>query len=383
MARTLLVDTNRAAKPIFDALCAQGHEVWVVGGRRDDYLATTTPRYVCLDYSDTAGLAEFATQKGFDLLIPGCNDLSYEVCARIGLGRYPGLDSPEATQSLNNKGLFRTIAREIGVPVPAVLTKEEAVGRQRVIVKPVDSFSGRGMTALTNASWDDITDAVRKAETVSSTGSAIIEELVAGQLLSHSAFVHDKRVAHDFVVIEHCVANSFTVDTSRVVHDFDKSVRSALRKDVSKLAERLKLVDGLVHTQFILDGARYWFIEVTRRCPGDLYSLLIEFSTGFPYASAYVAPFCGHNTAFSNMAATHRHHIIRHTISSAAGCSLAGYSFARPVSIRLLVPLAKAGEKLDPSPYGRGGILFLDAGCEARMNVLYRDLLHRQLYSFA
>ena len=161
----------------------------------------------------------------------------------IGLGRYPGLDSPEATQSLNNKGLFRTIAREIGVPVPAVLTKEEAVGRQRVIVKPVDSFSGRGMTALTNASWDDITDAVRKAETVSSTGSAIIEELVAGQLLSHSAFVHDKRVAHDFVVIEHCVANSFTVDTSRVVHDFDKSVRSALRKDVSKLAERLKLVE--------------------------------------------------------------------------------------------------------------------------------------------
>ena len=54
-----------------------------------------------------------------------------------------------------------------------------------------------------------------------------------------------------------------------------------LKEKVELISERLSLVDGLLHVQFILDSGRYWFVEMTRRCPGDLYSLLIEMSTGF------------------------------------------------------------------------------------------------------
>lgn len=52
MQRTLLVDTNRAAVPIYRALCKMKHEVWVVGGKPTETLAKLAPNNVQLDYSD-------------------------------------------------------------------------------------------------------------------------------------------------------------------------------------------------------------------------------------------------------------------------------------------------------------------------------------------
>ena len=52
-------------------------------------------------------------------------------------------------------------------------------------------------------------------------------------------------------------------------------------------------MDGLIHTQFISDNNTFSLIEVTRRCPGDLYSKLIQMSTGINYSELYSMPFMG------------------------------------------------------------------------------------------
>ena len=77
MQRTLLVDTNRAAYPIYQALCQLGHEVWVVGKNPGEPLAKLASNYFQLDYSDVDQLAAFVKEKSFDFLVPGCTDLSY------------------------------------------------------------------------------------------------------------------------------------------------------------------------------------------------------------------------------------------------------------------------------------------------------------------
>jgi biotin carboxylase len=379
--RTLLVDTNRAAVPIYRALCDLGHEVWVVGGRPTEPLAKLAANYVELDYSDADRLATLVDEKAFDYLVPGCTDVSYRVCAEINHGRFSGIDTPAHTRAINSKSELRKIATELGLSMPRVLSPEQAAATESVIVKPVDSFSGRGMTVLHGPGSREVNQAFEIAREASASGCAMAEEFIAGQLFSHSAFLWNGEVVADFIVQEDCTTNTFTVDTSRMATSFPVEMLESLRGSVRRLASSLHLANGLVHTQFIARGNRYWIIEMTRRCPGDLYSLLIEFSTGYPYAASYVAPFVGESPAPLS-AAGGQERITRHTVTSKVGASVWGYRFTQSVDIRLFVPLATAGDFIDPSPDGRAGIFFFRSLSKDEQEDLYRKLLDGGLYVF-
>ena len=381
MQRTLLVDTNRAAVPIYRELCDMGHDVWVVGSKPTETLAKLAPNYVQIDYSDRDRLASFVEEKRFQYLVPGCTDLSYQVCAEISDGFFPGIDKPANTLAINSKKEFRRTAADLGLPIPRVFSLAEAADAESVIVKPVDSFSGRGMAVLQNPAPGQLDKAFEAACKASKTGGAIIEEFVSGQLFSHSAFVWNREVVADFVVQEDSTTNPFTVDTSRVVTPFPGEMLESLRRDICHLATSLRLTNGLVHTQFIARGDHYWIIEITRRCPGDLYSLLIEFSTGYPYAASYLAPFVGEVPRPRDIGDI-QERITRHTVTSKDGASLWGYRFTCPVDIRLFVPLVTSGDFIDASPYGRAGIFFFCSPSAGEQEKLYRKLLDGELYDF-
>jgi len=380
-AKILLVDTNRAAYTIYQSLLAKGDEVFVVGGNPDEPLAKICPNFIKLDYSDASALDALIKWEGFDFIVPGCTDVSYKVCAEVNRDRFVGIDSVESTRVINEKSEFRRVTARLGIPIPKVLDFEEALHCDAVIVKPVDAFSGRGITMVKNPTRDSLQAAYSFGCEASKTRTALIEEFVCGQLYSHSAFLQAGKVVADFVVQEDCTTNPFTVDTSRVVFDFPEELRESLRADASKLFNGLRLVDGLIHSQFILSGDRYWVIEVTRRCPGDLYALLIEMSTGYPYGASYAASFLGRAPLPQN-AGTLQKRIIRHTATSRDGDSLWGFSFNQPVNLKFFVPLATAGDFIKPSPYGRAGLFFLEAQSDKEQELLYESLLADSLYGF-
>ncbi|MCG8055770.1 MAG: ATP-grasp domain-containing protein [Candidatus Thiodiazotropha endolucinida] len=379
-SRSLLVDTNRAAVPIYRALRDLGHEVWVVGNRPTETLAKLAQNYTQLDYSDTKQLGAFVETHGFDYLIPGCTDLSYRACAEINQGRYPNIDSLSTTDSINNKHAFREIAEAVGLPVPRRLTLDQLSEVEAVIVKPVDSFSGRGIRVVHEATADKLTEAQSEASKASNRGETIIEEYIQGQLYSHSAFLHAGRIVADFLVREDCISNPFTVDTSRLADDFPQQTLAAIRQDIGRLASTLSLADGLIHTQFICRDNDYWIIEATRRCPGDLYALLIELATGYHYAANYAACFLGdapqarENDQLQAL-------ITRHTVTSRQGTLLWGYQFTRPVDIRLFVPLATSGDRIEASPYGRAGVFFFGSSSVEEQYGLYQSILEGNLYT--
>ncbi|MFZ4801556.1 MAG: ATP-grasp domain-containing protein [Chlorobium sp.] len=381
MTTTLLVDTNRAAYPVYQALVASGHNVSVVGGRSTETLAKLSPNYIPLDYSEAGRLDALVSKKRFDCLVPGCTDLSYTVCAEINRGRYPGIDTPETTQTIVNKEQFRQTATKLGLSVPRVLSVVEAASVEAVIVKPVDAFSGRGIQVLHKPTPIAIEAAIEAARIVSASGRVLLEEFVSGQLHSHSAFIRDGRIVADFFVREDCSASPYAVDTSCVTENVPIEMQRELRVQIENLADGLCLVDGLVHTQFIAQDDRFWIIEVTRRCPGDIYSMLIELSTGYPYAASYAAPFVGRSAQPISLTSPHER-IIRHTVTASDGAVLWGLRFNRSVDIRLWVPLATAGDTLAPSPAGRAAIIFFSAASAAEQEVLYSELLAGTLYSF-
>jgi len=265
------------------------------------------------------------------------------------------------------------------LPVPRLISINHVDEMMPVIVKPVDAYSGRGMTFIQKPEQGTLKPAIDRAKEFSPSKTYIIEEYIEGQLYSHSAFITDGNIVVDFIVEEHGTANPFVVDTSRAIYDFPLDILSRIRDAIAKLAKKLNLVDGLVHTQFIKNEESFWLIEITRRCPGDLYSQLIELSTGFNYAETYARPFL--NQEFSLKDTMKQSWIMRHTVSQPSNGVLGSIRFNLPVLIEKIVPISLAGDMIKESPFGRIALLFLKSNSEKELLELYRKTLDRSLYT--
>lgn len=379
MAKVLLADTNFSSGPIYRELVSMGHDVYVVGNNPNDCLAKVSPNYRKLDYSDLDALRALIDREEFEFLVPGCTDRSYLSCAAVGGGQFPGLDRPDACEAVFNKGRFRQMAERLGLPAPKRLPDDRHAIRGPVIVKPVDAFSGKGITVLRENDALAFDQAVAAARGASPSGEYLVEEFVEGQLHSHSAFVSGGRIVQDFLVQEDGTANPFVVDTSRVVTDTPESMLARLRACAEDMTAELGLVDGLLHTQFIVQSGDFRLIETTRRCPGDLYSQLIELSTGYPYTRSYVLPFLGQPIE-KDRDDLRQDPILRHTVTLSTAQSLAYLHFKAALQIERWIPLSLVGDQLNPSPQGRIGILFCRASDAQDLDHLYEAALRRDLY---
>ena len=381
MQKVLLIDTNFSSAPIYNYLVDASYEVFVIGGNRSDFLAKSAKNYISLDYSNVNQTRKIIEETNIDFIVPGCNDLSYQVCAALNSkGNYYGIDTLETTEIINYKSKFRTFATKIGLPVPIVISEENVGEMWPVIVKPVDAYSGRGMTIVQKPEQHKLQSAIDHAKEFSRSKTCIVEEYVEGQLYSHSAFITDGNIVADFIVEEHGTANQFVVDTSRVIYDFPLEMLSRIRDGIALMAKKLNLVDGLVHTQFIKNGESFWLIEVTRRCPGDLYSQLIELSTGFSYAEAYASPFVKQKFSLGENPLK-QFWVMRHTISQPTEGVLGSIQFNFPILIEKMVPISLAGDMIKTSPFGRIALVFLRNNSEEELLELFQKTLNRSLYT--
>lgn len=377
----LLVDTNLSSLPIYEYLEASGYEVYIIGGEPCDTLAKTAKNYIQGDYSSLEVLLNAIDECSIDFLVPGCNDLSYRMCvsANEALGRpFWGLESLECTDSLNKKDLFRKTASEVGLSIPELMAQPQAAVSESIIIKPVDSYSGKGVSVLEDANLDDIQSAVFAAERYSSSGKVVMERFVRGQLYSHSAIFHDGSIFADFIVEEHGTVNPFVVDSSLLKYDFSPDLLSKLRDEVTLLCQFLGVTDGLMHTQFISDGRNFWLIEVTKRCPGDLYSQLIELSTGFAYARAYTMPFIA-ESVIDLAPPVKQLPIIRRTITTDIESTFFNLSVPPPAVVERFYPLSLSGDHLLPSPRSRVGISFLSFQEKEQQQSYFNDLVEKSI----
>lgn len=381
MRKLLLVDTNVSSFPIYEYLLNAGNEVYVVGGNPNDFLARTVKNYINMDYSNVDALIGLIDRLDIDYIVPGCNDLSYQVCAMINEVRdFCGIDTVEATETINNKEKFRKFATEYGLPVPRVYEAGQRIEPgTSVIVKPVDAFSGRGMTVVDAHTQDQLSAALEMARSYSRSNRCLIEEYVSGQLYSHSAFVAGGEIVEDVIVEEHGTANPFVVDTSRVAFEFPAELLKQIRASIIQIAKKLKLQDGLIHTQFIQNQDKLWIIEITRRCPGDLYSLLIEYSTGIKYAEMYARTFINERICSGNKA-KQKNWVMRHTVSQAFESLFKSMNFNYPIHICKYIPMALPGDLIKPSPFSRLALIFVRCDSENELLNVFDDTLNRKLY---
>lgn len=359
--KVLLLDTNVSSYPIYNYLLGLDYEVFVAGSNPNDCLALLSPNYLRFDYSLIDHVEHAIITHKIDYVIPGCNDVSYRSASIFNSKRNHGLniDSPEVNQIINEKDFFKDFAQKIGLKVSKRIEKDQLFnsGLKKVIVKPTDSFSGRGITVLSESQFSSINDAISLAEKFSRNKSHIIEEFVEGQLYSHSAFIENGSIKFDFIVEEYCSTNPFTVDSSWVVPNKDFAHLKEIRFEIELLSNNLRLCDGLVHTQFIVNGKKIWILEVTRRCPGDLYSKLIEYSTGFKYSEVYVDQIF--KKSYMKSFFPSYQSVLRHTLSFKNSMYFLSLKFKYDTKFLEFFPLMISGMDFSSKTKSKAGILFL------------------------
>lgn len=361
--RILLLDTNLASLPIYQSLINLGFEVFVAGAKPKDTLALLTKNYFDIDYSDLNKVEEIYIKNKIDFVVPGCNDISFKsACEFLERKKHIlNLDSVEINDKLNVKSEFKKFAlsNQIKVPLEYQINNFDFEIKSKYIVKPTDSYSGRGVTVISKKNISEIDQIIEFAIANSKNKNFIIEEFVEGTLYSHSAFIRNGHIYKDFIVEEHCLNNQFAVDHSWVIQEDEFVLINSIRNEIQKIIQKLNLCDGLIHTQFICNLKEFWILEVTRRCPGDLYSLLIQKSTGFNYAREYVKNILKIELEIENEYENYNK-ILRETLTFPKGGEWTSLKIDNnTLELDEFFPIEKSGTLLDPAPYGRAGILFL------------------------
>jgi formate-dependent phosphoribosylglycinamide formyltransferase (GAR transformylase) len=369
--RTLLVGSSFSAAPIFFELKKRGHHVSVCGSVPADPCHQYADRSFHVDYSDREALLALVEVEHFDYLVPTCNDFSYISCAWVAEHRgFAGFDHYAVANILHTKNVFRELMEngDFHSPRARRLSAGGTVDveglRFPLLVKPVDSFSGRGVSKIGDVSA--LSGALNAAQQASRSGDAVVEEFVVGRLFSHSAFVREQVIVADFFVDEFCTVYPFQVNCSHHPSSLPDTQQAAVRAEITRLVEILGMTDGLLHTQFIAEGESYWIIECMRRCPGDLYGHLVELSTGVPYADFFVRPFIGEDLP-TFWAAEQIKPVGRHTVSTDQAQISYAFSCRVPDAEVRIVPLKNSGERLAPAPFDKLAIIFAEYGSMAAM----------------
>lgn len=364
LQRALLVGSSFSAAPIFFALKNYGLHVSVCGNIKEDPCHQYADASVYIDYSNPEELMRVVESEKFDYLVPTCNDYSYLSCATVAekYGFF-GFDRPDVANILHTKSEFRGFTEKHLLPVPRFRRQKEGqpieTGQLRfpLLVKPIDSFSGRGITKVVNKA--QLPKAVRDAFQTSQSGEVVLEEFIDGTLHSHSAFIEKQEVLLDFFVDEFCTVYPFQVNCSNHPSVLPVDLRCAVREVINQMASILGLNNGLLHTQFIVNGDEFWIVECMRRCPGDLYGTLIGFSTGVNYASLFVMPYLNMKLPTKSQKVT-SNFFGRHTISKRKALVNFTFSHNIPATNVEIVSLKCSGEKLGVAPFDKLAILFAE-----------------------
>lgn len=357
--KVLLIGTSFAASPLAYYIKTLGYQVVVCGNIPFDPCISWADEYYNLDYSNIQSIIELVKEKKFYAICPSINDVSYIsgsiIAEKFG---YPGFDNPETTETLLNKIKFRELAQKYGFPIPKVFNKHDLTISLKkedlpIIVKPVDSYSGRGITKIQDLK--EIDEAIENSLKYSKSRKIIIEKFINGTLHSHSAFFQKGQIVLDFFVDEFCTVYPYQVDCSNYPSRIKKSIRKKVRECITELYKLLKLTDGLLHTQFMIQGENVYIIECTRRCPGDLYYYLINFSTKMPYVENYLHPFLYLDINFPKNKIEIPY--ARHTISVAEDSIVYGFSHNIPSKEVKIFPIRGSGILVRKAPLDRIAII--------------------------
>ena len=367
--KLLLLNGSYAEVPLIVEAKRLGWHVITSGNNRTGLGHAYADENIFGDYSDCEFVYRLAKEQSVDAVVANCNDFAYlsaaYACEKLGL---PGHDSYETAQIIHSKINFRKLLRDLNLPTPKFdlcSTADEAKSACRsidfpLIVKPTDLSGGRGMSVCRSES--EIEAAFEKAQQATRKSAVLLEQFLTGTYHAANVFIRAHKVVRAFFDDEQYYLNPYLVAGASSPSNLRHHTMEQAIVYIEKIAEHLRLVDGMFHVQFIDQDGTPFFTDPCRRAPGDLYPRLIQYSTGFNCAREVIRAECGE--PFSDLKPDRQTHrfIARECILPDRNGVVENVFIDPSIEARIIDRMvwSKRGDVIDDHLNHKAGILFLE-----------------------
>lgn len=309
MKRILILNGSLSETPLIKAAKDLGFYVITSGNNPSLIGHKLSDDYVNANFYDKDAILEIAKDRKIDYICSCCHDggiltASY-VAEKLG---FPGFDPYSVSRTLHIKDEFKRYCK--GRPIltpkadnfvdPRLALKHILDSRKSVVIKPVDSAGGKGVTIVPFLEKNDDLEneelagkAIDLAFEFSPSKKIVVEDFIEGTLHSCSTFIVNGSVRYYYCDNEIATINPYTVSTSYSPAADWQSVESSLIDTANYLARDLGLCNGILHFQYILSDGRAFILEITRRCSGDLYPLPVSLALGIDWQDLIVRAAAG------------------------------------------------------------------------------------------
>jgi biotin carboxylase len=240
------------------------------------------------------------------------------------------------------------------------------------MVKPVDLTGGKGVRLCENLK--EALNAYEAAMSVTRENFVIVEEYVKGSSHGASVLLKNQKVVFGFVDNEQYYRNPYLVSGACFPSDVGDVAKRKLFSDIECIAEKLQLVDGIFHVQFILreDGTPV-MIDPCRRAPGDLYIKLVQYATGVDYPEEILKAEYGE--PLQEKYSVSLRNVARQCVMTDKNGSFEDIYYATELGDKIFSKLiwAKKGELIQNFMTYKAGILFLESEEKDALYQLVRD----------
>lgn len=265
-------------------------------------LADRNPKAVAVPYADEfhsvstldeEGIYQLALKENVDYVLTACADqvllITAKVSERLGLPCY--IDYHTATL-VSDKKYMKEIFVKNGVPTAKHVVmgtfEEEKVKNLRfpLIVKPVDSYSSRGVRKVLNN--EEMKKVFDEAVEISRTKTAIVEEFCEGEELTVDVYVENGKAHVLATSINDKIADKdrFVIYRTKNPAPVSEEIKEKIQDTAQKIADGFKLKDSPMLIQMISDGKQINVLEFCARTGGCIKYRLIKKVSGFDVIKA-------------------------------------------------------------------------------------------------
>lgn len=368
MKKVLITGGSHAEIPLIKS--AKKREMFVIttGNNEEGLGHQEADKYVKGDFSDKEFIYDLAKREKVDAIISGCNDFAYlstaYACEKLNL---PGHDTYEIAKIIHHKDKFMNLCKICGIRIPKTYScknLKECIETCKelsfpMILKPVDLTGGKGVKIC--HSLEEVKKAYEEAHAWSREDTIVLEEYILGSNHGASMLLKEKKVVFCFCDNEQYYINKYLVSGAYFPSDVPECAIISLIHDVEKIAEKLKLVDGLFHVQFILEKNTIpVFIDPCRRSPGDLYIQFVKYATEIDYPLEIVKAEIGES--IGEVYQPCYHNIARECVMTEKEGIFSEIHIDKNIRGTILDSFiwAKKGEEIEDYLKYKAGILFLE-----------------------
>lgn len=295
MKKALVVGGSAPQAALIKELQKKGYYV-ILADRNENAVAVSyADKFYPISTLDVDGILQIAKLEKIDFAITVCADqvllVVAQVCEELGLPCY--IDY-ETAKMVSNKEYMKKVFVENNVPT-AKYTVSKTLDLKEIdemvyplIVKPVDSYSSRGVKKVNNI--DELKRAFNNALEISRTNTAIIEEYIDGDELSVDVFVEDGK-AHILCIrtLDKIPNNcGFVICRGRYPAHISRESYDSVQEIAQKLADGFRLKNTPMLIQMKINEGKCYVIEFCARTGGGIKYRLLPKVSGVDVVKAVV-----------------------------------------------------------------------------------------------